>query len=149
VAITEGGALAVVSAPREGLPESHVGGVSLASSGSKLTHMAQPIDLTRRFVGEALSVCVHEPTGHVVVTHPYAHLVTLWDLTQRSLLGHLEIESPRGVTRSADDRFFVISYGARASFALLDTATLERAGDRGRDAAGGSHIYTWAHPAPA
>jgi len=146
VAITDGGDLAVVSAPREGLAESDLGGVSLCGGDAKLTHMTNPSQLVRRLVGEALSVCVHEPSGHVVVTHPHAKLVTIWDLAHKRLVRTLEMDSPRGVTRTADDRFFVISHGAEARLLLLDVQTLERAGVRGAGVAGGSHIYTWAPP---
>jgi hypothetical protein len=146
VAITRGGAVAVVSAPREGLAETDIGGVSLSGPGSKLAHMQHPADLARRLVGEALSVCVDERSGHVVVTHPYANLVTIWDLAERRLLRHFELESPRGVTLTADDRYFVLSHGAVAALVLLDTSTLDRVGTRGSGVAGGSHIYTWAFP---
>jgi hypothetical protein len=148
VAITGAGQVAVVSAPREGLSESELGGVSLAAGSPRLTPMANPHALVRRLVGEALSVCVHEPSGHVVVTHPYANLVTIWHLEQKRLLREIEMESPRGVTLTADDRRFVISHGPRASLELFDAQTLERVGSRGVGVAAGSHIYTWAYPQP-
>lgn len=148
-AITGTGALAVVSAPREGLGETEIGGVSLSGDAGKLSYMAEPQALAARMTGEALSVCIDEASGHVVVTHPYAHLVSIWHLGRRALVKHLELESPRGVVLTADGRYFVISFGARASLLLLDRETLEPAGERGRATTGGSHIYLWAHPAPA
>jgi hypothetical protein len=148
-AITDAGALAVVSAPREGLAETEVGGVSLSGEAGKLGYMAEPQALASRMIGEALSVCIDEASGHVVVTHPHAHLVSIWHLGRRALVKHLELESPRGVVRTADGKYFVISFGARAALLLLDVETLEPAGERGRATTGGSHIYLWAHPAAA
>ena len=130
-AITDAGALAVVSAPREGLAETEVGGVSLSGDAGKLAYMAEPQALASRMVGEALSVCIDEVSGHVVVTHPHAHLVSIWHLGRRALVKHLELESPRGVVRTADGKYFVISFGARAALLLLDAETLERPGSAG------------------
>ena len=148
-AITSAGALAVVSAPREGMAETEVGGVSLSGDAGKLSYMAEPQALAARMTGEALSVCIDEALGHVVVTHPHAHLVSIWDLGRRALVKSLELESPRGVMMTADGKYFVISFGARAALLLLDRQTLEPAGERGRATTGGSHIYLWAHPAVA
>lgn len=148
IAMTARGDFAVVSAPREGLPElSSPGGVSLSVGGGAVTTMARPADVAERVVGEALSVCIHEPSGHVVATHPYANLVTIWQLRNKSLVRTLELTSPRGVTLTLDGDAFVIAHGAEATTLELEATRLVPGATRGSRVFGGSHVYTWAYPA--
>lgn len=147
IAMAATGDFVVVSAPREGLPElTSAGGVGLSLNSRPLTDMTRPAEVMSRIVGEALSVCIHEPSGHVVATHPYANLVTIWNLATQALATWFEIESPRGVALTLDGTSFVLSFGAQASTLEVDATTLERGEIRGRAVFGGSHLYTWAYP---
>jgi hypothetical protein len=148
IAMTEDGEFAVVSAAREGLPkETALGGVSLCAGSDRLTLMSHPPEVTGRLAGEALSVCVHEPTRHVCVTHPYSNLVTIWDLSKKILKRTLELDSPRGVTLTLDGRAFALSYGSGGHLALFDAETLEAGPIVASHVLSGSHVYAWAYPA--
>src|SRR5438128_1796465 len=58
IAMMDGRAFAVVSAPRDGLPaESSVGGVSLRPLGGAMRYAREPKQVVARMLGESLSVC--------------------------------------------------------------------------------------------
>jgi hypothetical protein len=144
--------LAVVSAPRDGLPElTSTGGVTLRARGKPWVHMDKPKELTSRLVGESLSVVIHPTTRVAVATHPYAHLVTFWSLDAGKLVGAMELPHARGVTITLDGRQYAISYGEAASLLLVDAKTLTPLRDRepGTRRFGGSHIVTWQRPRAA
>ncbi len=146
VAMTGARAFALVSAPRDGLPEdTSLGGVSLRLPGAKLVKRRTPPEVTRRFVGESLSVCVHEPSRSVLATHPYGNVATLWSLETGSILAAIDLPSPRGVTLTLDGRFFAVSAGAQAGLLLFEASPFKLApnSDPTLGRFGGSHIYTW------
>ena len=129
VARTRTGDLAVVSAPRKGLPETEPGGVSLrrASEAGRagLVTMKQPAEIVGRLKGETLSVCVHEPTRVVAATTPDANLVTFWHLGRRAFVASLELEHPRGVVLVEGGRFFAVSCGVEPRLIFVSTETLK------------------------
>ncbi len=142
--IASDGALAVVSAPRAGLPEeSSQGGVSLRPAGGALASVAEPADVTQRMLGESLSVCIHEPSDIALVTNPRGNLVTFWHVRDRRLAGTYEVRSPRGVTLTRDGSAFVLACGAKAEIVLLSTSTHEPLSGRdyGTALLSGSHAY--------
>lgn len=153
VAIAKDGSIAVVSAPRDGLPAGSVGGLSLRSAGEtgSLQRMREPADLMTRLVGESLSVAVHEATGVVAATHPFAHRMSLWSLAEKRLLRAFELESARGVTLTPGGALFAVTHGNQGSLSLLDPTTLDfvvgQTMEIGRFT--GSHTYAWTLPAGA
>jgi hypothetical protein len=141
--------LVAISAPRDGLPASALGGVSLRVGGGGLVTMSEPADVVSRMVGESLSLCIEEKTGVVGVTNPDGNLVTFWDLRGRRLVKTLELPAPRGITKTLDGEHLVLSYGA-GTLTLLDPLRLTPVarGRVERSLLSGSHIVTW-DPAPA
>ncbi len=114
----------VVSAPRDGLPETALGGVSVRLKGGPLRYATRPTVATCRMVGESLSVCIHEGTRTALVTHPYGGLITFWNLDAGALVGALDLPHARGVTLTLDQRYFAVSYGPAASLLLIETSPL-------------------------
>lgn len=140
---------AVVSAPRDGLPEeTTAGGVSLRVGTAPLTKLREPGELTARLVGETLSVCVDRARGRALATTPRAGLLTSWRLANATLERALELPNVRGVTATLDGRHYAVSYGPAASLALYDADTLEPVLGHvaGEQRFSGSHVYTWAYP---
>jgi hypothetical protein len=149
IARAEDGALAVVSAPREGLPDPHrqLGAVTLVPKGKPARTVAKPDSVTRNMLGETLSVAIHEPERVVMATHPDGNMVSMWRLDDGSLVGRIDaFTEPRGVTLTLDDRFFVVSHklGASVALTLVPTDT-KKPVDEGRidpSFTSGSHIFT-------
>lgn len=143
VAIAPDGSLAVVSAPRDGLPaETSAGGITLRAPKRKPERMRGPERVMSKVIGESLSVVIHEDI--VGVTNPFGGIVTFWSLKSKKLVGFYECQNPRGIELSRDRTAFIVSYGKHASVVLLDVRTLkpiERSfGDK---RLGGSHIFPW------
>jgi len=151
IATLPGREFALVSAPRDGIAETSVGGISLRRGKSALKQMREPKHITERMVGESLSVAIHGPSRAVLATHPYGHLATLWDLDSGQISAAGDLQSARGVTLTLDGRYFAVSAGAQAGL-LLFTASpfaLVAGRDPGRGRFGGSHIYAWRRCAAA
>lgn len=150
VAVGRDGSIAVVSAPRDGLPSMNVGGLSLRRAGETgpAAWMRDPIDVADRMIGESLSVAIHEPTGIVAATHPYGGIITLWNLAERRLLKTYELVSVRGVTVTLDGRLFAVAFGLEGLLAFIDPTTLDLIDAKspvyGRFM--GSHVYSWRLP---
>jgi hypothetical protein len=147
LAISSRGELAVVSAPRDGIPrpETERGGVSLRRSAGKLLTMTEPRDITARMLGETLSVVIHEPSGVVAATNPMGHVVTFWDLKTQRFLRSFEFPHPRGVALSLDQKSFIVSYAPESKLIEIDAQSLSA-----NDASifepsymSGSHIITY------
>lgn len=149
VAIAKDGSFLVVSAPRDGLPESALGGVSVRRKGGPLRYVQEPAAATGRMVGESLSVCIHERTRTAVATHPYGDLISFWNLDTGALFATFGLPSPRGVTLTLDERWFVVSFGPAASLLLLSTQPLApvKDPDPATRRFSGSHLYAWTNPA--
>jgi uncharacterized protein len=151
VAVGRDGSIAVVSAPRDGLPgATSLGGLSLRRAGETgpLERMVEPSATTGRMIGESLSVAIHEGTGVVAATHPFGDLLTLWSLAERRMLRVFELPSARGVTLTLDGKYFSVSHGKRGSLAMIDPSTLDfvegETIEIGRFT--GSHVYAWRLP---
>jgi hypothetical protein len=144
LALSDEGVLVVVSAPRKGMRETDLGGVSLRRARGPLHVASEPGPVVQRMVGEALSVEIHEPTGVAAVTHPFGEMVTFWSLAEQKLLTTLELPRARGLALSRDGRHFVLSYGATADLDRIDPRTWKRVpGGLSRSFLTGSHLFNW------
>jgi hypothetical protein len=128
LAVTPSGDLAVVSAPRDGLPSPNqqLGAVSLRPRGGKLTTMQAPAAIVQRMLGETLSVVIHEPDRVVLATHPLGNCVSMWRLPDGEFLGQLELAGPRGVTVSLDGAWYLVSHLAGRSVRVTAFCTKTR-----------------------
>jgi hypothetical protein len=144
VAIGCDGSLAIVSAPRDGLPPAtSPGGVSLRRAGDPHASRARgPSDVMAKIIGESLSVCIDDERRVVGVTHPFGSIVTFWSIATRELLATHACESPRGIELTRDRSSFVVSLGKLGTVQLIDAQTL-RPIERsfGAGCLGGSHIF--------
>lgn len=125
VALTAGGDVAVVSAPRDGLSLKDLGAVTLRPAGRPAV---MPTDGADRMIGETLSVVIHEPTRTVVATQPDANLAWAYDL-DTAALRHVwsDMTEPRGVCLTLDGRWLVFSHRLDGTMALslVDPVTFE------------------------
>jgi hypothetical protein len=113
------GALAVVSAPRDGLP-AHLpqrGAVSLRPPGRPLRALQGPARAVERMVGESLSVAIDPARDLVLATHPLGDAVTVWKLSTSKLIDVLEptgpLEAALGLLASAG--YSLVAAGRKAS----------------------------------
>jgi hypothetical protein len=137
-----------ISAPREGLPQEALGGVTIRTGSGRFETMANPTDVIQRMVGESLSLCIDEGRRVVGVTNPDGNIVTFWDLDGKRLVKHLDLPAPRGIARTLDGESLVLSYG-QGTLAFLDPATMEPRPNPvvATSTLSGSHIFNWDSPA--
>lgn len=151
--IARDGSLAVCSAPRDGLPQdTSLGGVTIKPRKGKAERMRKPRPVVERMLGESLSLALHEKSGGLAVTNPAGGIVTLWDMRTGRLLRSVDVEAPRGVTLTLDERWFVLASGKLSRLTLVSTKTLEPiqgAPEYEARCFSGSHIYNWKRPAQA
>ena len=161
LAITSAGDIALVSAPREGLPSGSrdstgpnsrgpnsrgLGAVSLKPKGKPIVTMRKPKNVVERMKGETLSVAVHEPTGHVMATHPDGDMLTRWDLLTGTLLKRYDdFEGPNGVCLTLDEAHFVVSHvhEGRAGLSYVDATSTTQVPEIAASNAmiSGSHLF--------
>jgi len=125
LALTAAGDLVVVSAPRDGLPETAPGGLCLRAAEGSLRWINEPRKVTDLMVGETLSVAIHEPTRTVGVTSPQGHVVAFFDLDSGSLRGSLRVPNPRGIAVSLDGGEFFVTFGGTAKVCRINAHTLD------------------------
>ena len=144
LAITKKRDLVTISAPRDGLPKTEKGGVTLRVGNGPFVTMSEPAEVVERMIGESLSLCVDEPSQVVGVTNPDGNVVTFWDLTRQRFVKRLELPAPRGLTKTLDEEYLVLSYGA-GTLTLVEPSTLEPVSHRRVDKStlSGSHIFNW------
>jgi hypothetical protein len=149
LALTRGRDLVASSAPRDGLPKTALGGVTMRKGSGRFATMSEPAEVIGRMVGESLSLCIEEKTGVVGVTNPDGNIVTFWDLAQERLVKKLDLPAPRGIAQTLDGEHLVLSYGA-GTLTLLDPRRLEPVPERRieKSMLSGSHIVAW-EDAPA
>jgi hypothetical protein len=145
LARTEKGDLAVVSAPRDGLPNPHkqLGAITLVPKGKPPTTMKKPELVTGNMFGETLSVAIHD--GLVIATQPDANMLTMWRMEDCTYAGRLELTEPRGITLTLDRRHFVVSHKIGQSVALSLLATETQRFEQQRidpSFTSGSHLFT-------
>jgi uncharacterized protein len=144
LALTRSRDLVTSSAPRDGLPKTDLGGVTMRVGGGPFVTMSKPDDVIARMVGESLSLCIEEKTGVVGVTNPDGNIVTFWDLSQKRFVKKLDLPAPRGITQTVDGEYLVLSYGA-GTVTLLDPLRLEPIPAKRveKSMLSGSHIVAW------
>ena len=110
--------------------------------------MTQPEEVVSRLPGETLGLCIDENRGVVAATTPMANALTFWDMVSSELLRHYPAHNPRGVTLTADGRFFALSYEKPPHISLIATDSLEKAADLDVQGTGmsGSHIINYNLP---
>jgi uncharacterized protein len=132
VVVTAAGDLAVVSAPRVGLPPTAVqlGALTLRPRGGATTTLEHPAEVVERMLGETLSVVVNEDDGVVLATHPLGDCVSMWRMADASCLGTIELSGPRGVAMSLDRAWYLVSHlaGRSVRVTAFSAATREAAG---------------------
>lgn len=136
--------LVTVSAPRDGLPTTARGGVTLRSGKGRFVTMTTPPEVTSRMVGESLSLCIDEASSVVGVTNPDGNIVTFWDIPGQRFVKKLDLPAPRGLTKTLNEEYLVLSYGA-GTLALIAPGRLELMPLRGMEKSvlSGSHIVAW------
>ena len=137
--------LVAVSAPRDGLPKTALGGVTIQRGGQgPFVTMSEPSEVISRMVGESLSLCIHEATGVVGVTNPDGNIVTFWDLKEERLVKTLDVPAPRGLTQTLDGEYLALGYGA-GTMTLVSPKTLEPVTEHRvpQSLLSGSHLFTW------
>lgn len=145
IALGKNREITLVSAPRDGLAEDALGGVSLRLRGGALKRAAEPSQVMSRMKGESLSICIHDETRTAVATHPYGNFISFWNLDTGALFAAFDVPNPRGVTLTLDRKRFALSFGPAGNLMFIDTRPLKPIPDANPTARrfGGSHIYTW------
>jgi hypothetical protein len=144
LAVSQSRDLVAISAPRDGLPKTALGGVTMRRGDGAFVTMTKPESIVSRMVGESLSLCIHEATGIVGVTNPDGNIVTFWDLKEERFVKSLDLPAPRGLTQTLGGEYFALGYGA-GTMTLLSPRTLEPVRDHlvPRSTLSGSHLFTW------
>ncbi len=145
VELSKRGDLAVVSAPRDGLPNVGLGAISLGARSGGLVTMTQPEEIVSGMAGETLSISIHERSRTVVATSPLGDQLSFWSFDGQKHRNSLRVANPRGVTQTLDREYFVVCHGAEATLSFFSTRTLEHAPKLTVEKSGiaGSHLYTW------
>jgi uncharacterized protein len=136
-----------ISAPRDGLPKESQGGVTIRTGAGPFETMTRPQEVVQRMVGESLSLCIDEGRRVAGVTNPDGNIVTFWDLDQKRLVKHLDLPGPRGIARTLDGQWLVVSYG-QGTLALIDPETMAPRPEPvvATSTLSGSHIFNWDEP---
>lgn len=149
LAISENKDLAVVSAPRLGLPETDNGSISILSQNNKdkikkLITLKEPKEIIDQLKSETLSVCIDDERGILAATSPAGNLVTFWNIKLGSYISSISITKPRGIIQSKNKKYFLISFDTDASLAVIDANTLKLNSEYVALRAGfsGSHLYS-------
>lgn len=128
IALSARGDLAVISAPRDGLPNPNeqLGALSLRPHGGEVTTVKRPGSVVHRMLGETLSLTILEDSQTVVATNPYGNLVSIWHLIDATFVGKIELQGPRGVCQSLDNEWFLVSHVLGQSVALTAYSSATR-----------------------
>lgn len=144
IAMSGRGNVVVGSAPRDGLGDHAIGGITLRRGKQKPERMRSPKAVFDALVGESLSTCVR---GDVAgVTTPRANMVTFWSLERQRLLFRLDIEGPRGLGVTEDGRYWLVTHGKMPRVSLFDAETFEPRTPSVSLPSGcfsGSHVFAW------
>lgn len=144
IAMSSRGDFVVCSAPRDGLGEHAIGGITLRRGKHKPERMRTPKTVFEALVGESLSTLVR---GDVAgVTTPRANMVTFWSLERQRMLFRVDIEGPRGLGLTEDGRYWVVTHGKMPRISLFDAETFEPRAPAVTLPSGcfsGSHVFAW------
>ncbi len=141
--------LAVISAPRLGLPENEHGSISilpqsLNKKAKDLITLSEPKEIIDQLKAETLSLCIDDSRGILATTSPAGNLVTFWKLKTGEFISSLQVTKPRGILLSKNKKYFLISYDNDASLTVVDADTLKLNSEYVALKAGfsGSHLYS-------
>ncbi len=128
LALSARGDLAIISAPREGLPSPNeqLGALSIRPLGEDVTTVKKPGSVVQRMKGETLSLTILEAAKLVIATNPFGNLVSMWNLQDATYAGKLELPAPRGVCQSLDKEWFLISHVDGKSVSLTAYSAASR-----------------------
>jgi uncharacterized protein len=144
VAVSATGDFVVCSAPRDGLGEDAIGGITLRRGKRKPERMRSPKTVFDSLLGESLSTYVR---GDVAgVTTPRGHMVTFWSLDRQKLVHRLDIDAPRGLGLTRDERYWIVTHGKMPRVSLFDAETFAPYAPDVPLPPGcfsGSHVFSW------
>lgn len=128
IALSARGDLAIISAPREGLPSPNEqpGALSIRPVGEAVMTVKKPGSVVQRMKGETLSLTILESAQIVIATNPFGNLVSMWNLRDATYVGKLELEAPRGICQSLDKEWFLVSHVEGKSVSLTAYSTANR-----------------------
>ncbi|MGQ5522499.1 DUF1513 domain-containing protein [Chitinimonas sp. PSY-7] len=132
----------LLSAPRRGWNDEHIGAVSIQRDSQTLEIMSQPTDVVNNMFGEALSVLAIPAADFFVATHPTPGMVTIWQLSSGKLIKRLDLPRARGVALSRDKKGVWISYGAEASMVQMRLADFSLGPNVPGTYITGSHLFS-------
>ncbi len=145
VGVSAAGDLVVVSAPRDGLAKTELGGLSLGAPGGALSTMRSPAPLMQSLRGETLSIAIDDARRRAVVTTPDGNLLTAWNLASQQFIKSFDLPLARGVAQTLDGEHFVVCHGTTATASFISTKTLELEPrlQLEKTLIAGSHIVMW------
>lgn len=132
----------LVSAPRRGLGDDHLGAVSMQRNLKTLDVITQPEDIASSMLGESLSVLAIPSADRFVVTHPKPGMLTIWKLSTNELIKSLNLPYVRGLALASDQRGVWISYGKQAELVLMDLDDFSLRLNMKNTFITGSHLFT-------
>jgi len=131
----------VVSAPRRGLGDDHLGAISLQGNTDFLDLVSAPLNVVGNMFGEALSVLAIPSADLFIVTHPTPGMVTFWHLSSVTLAKRMDLPRARGLVLSKNKNAVWISFGPQAELLKVDLSTLEAEAQMSGTYITGSHLY--------
>jgi hypothetical protein len=81
-------------------------------------------DIAIKMARGASNVLYQDKLDSVYTCHPHSDLITRWDVGHRKMVKHLELQQPRAIAGSVDDKYVIVSYGVKASMIKLDSHDL-------------------------
>lgn len=144
VAVSPRGDFVVCSAPRDGLGENAVGGITLRRGKRKPERMRTPKALFEGLLGESLSTLIHDDVAGV--TTPKGNVVSFWDLDRQKLVHQLPIDNPRGLAVTRDGKNWLVAHGSMPRVSLFDRVTYAPVSAPVELPVGcfsGSHVFPW------
>jgi uncharacterized protein len=142
LAVGEGNALTVVSAPRTGMDKTaptFVGGVSFLTNDKLHTSSHQ---VAKELRGEVLSVAIDPTTGIAATTCPDGGKLLFWDAATGGLLASRDLAHARGVALTLDGQWFAVTHGKDALVTMFGTRSLKPATKAMQSWMTGSHVIT-------
>lgn len=137
----------LVSAPRRGWGDDHLGGISVRLGTKALKVLAAPREVVSNMFGEALSVVAIPAADLFVVTHPKPGMVTFWRLSTLELQKRVELPGARGLSLANNGTHIWVSFGSQAALVRVSIANLEFGAQMTQSYITGSHLFAGGSPA--
>jgi len=132
----------LVSAPRAGLDDSHLGAISMQRNVKTMDVITQPTEIVSNMLGESLSVLAIPSADLFVVTHPTPGMLTIWQLSTSKLIKSLDLPHVRGLALAKDQRSVWVSYGRQAELALMNLHDFSFDSHMSSTFLTGSHLFS-------